>query len=32
VVEFSALREMHNKPLVPTRNGDAPLLAVQRQR
>jgi hypothetical protein len=23
---------MHNKPLVPTRNGEAPLLAAQRRR
>ena len=24
--------EKHNKPLVPTRNGEAPLLAAQRRR
>jgi len=23
---------LHNKPLVPTRNGEAPLLAAQRRR
>jgi hypothetical protein len=25
-------RSKHNKPLVPTRNGEAPLLAAQRRR
>jgi hypothetical protein len=24
--------QSHNKPLVPTRNGEAPLLAAQRER
>jgi len=24
--------QSHNKPLVPTRNGEAPLLAAQRRR
>jgi hypothetical protein len=26
------LQALYNKPLVPTRNGEAPLLAAQRQR
>jgi hypothetical protein len=26
------LLALHNKPLVPTRNGEAPLLAAQRRR
>ena len=32
MVAYLALCEMHNKPLVPTRNGEAPLLAAQRRR
>ena len=28
----SRMRRLHNKPLVPTRNGEAPLLAAQRRR
>jgi len=30
--ERGASVAMHNKPLVPTRNGEAPLLAAQRRR
>jgi hypothetical protein len=32
VAVSSASRVVHNKPLVPTRNGEAPLLAAQRRR